>query len=55
MLAAQQEAFTAYATGQVDDPMLALEWAACQQQKILFEAGRSQIAPPDSCENIQLK
>ncbi len=54
MLAAQQEAFTAYATGQVDDPMQALEYAACQQQKILYEAGRSEIAPPDSCQNVSL-
>ena len=55
MLAAQQEAFTAYATGQVADPAKALEWAACEQQKILFEAGRTKIAPPGSCKNVQLK
>ncbi len=55
MLAAQQEAFTAFATGQVSDPMLALEYAACEQQKILFEAGRSKIKPPDSCKDVRLK
>ncbi len=55
MLAAQQEAFTAYATGQIDDPKLGLEYAACVQQKILFEAGRSEIAPPDSCKDVRLK
>jgi multiple sugar transport system substrate-binding protein len=55
MLAAQQEAFTAYATGGVADPATALEWAACEQQKILFEAGRTKIQPPDSCKNAQLK
>jgi multiple sugar transport system substrate-binding protein len=55
MLAAQQEAFTAYATGQISDPKVGLEWAACEQQKILFEAGRSKIKPPDSCKNVQLK
>ena len=55
MLAAQQEAFTAYATGQVADPKVALEWAACEQQKILFEAGRTKIKPPASCANAQLK
>jgi multiple sugar transport system substrate-binding protein len=55
MLAAQQEAFTAYATGQISDPKLGLEWAACEQQKILFEAGRSKIKPPDSCKDVRLK
>jgi multiple sugar transport system substrate-binding protein len=55
MLAAQQEAFTAYATGQISDPKVGLEWAACEQQKILFEAGRSKIKPADSCKNVQLK
>jgi multiple sugar transport system substrate-binding protein len=55
MLAAQQEAFTAYATGQVSDPKVALEWAACEQQKILFEAGRTKMKPPDACKNAQLK
>ncbi len=55
MLAAQQEGFTAYATGQIEDPKLGLEYAACQQQKILFEAGRSKIAPPDSCAGVSLK
>jgi len=55
MLAAQQEAFTSYATGEVSDPKLALDWAACEQQKILFEAGRTKIKPPDSCKNLKLK
>ncbi len=55
MLAAQQEGFTAYATGQIDDPKLGLEYAACVQQKILFEAGRSEIAPPDSCKDVRLR
>ncbi len=55
MLAAQQEGFTAFATGQIDDPALGLEYAACEQQKILYEAGRSKIAPPDSCKDVRLK
>lgn len=55
MLAAQQEGFTAYATGQIDDPKLGLEYAACEQQKILYEAGRSEIAPPESCKDVRLK
>jgi len=55
MLAAQQEGFTAYATGSVDDPKLCLEYAACEQQKILYEAGRSKIKPPDSCADVRLR
>jgi len=55
MLAAQQEGFCGYASGQLKDPKLVLEWIACEQQKILFEAGRSKIAPPDSCKNVRLK
>ena len=55
LLAAQQDAFRAYVTGQIDDPTQALEYAACQQQKILFESGKSKIAPPDSCTNVKLR
>ena len=33
-LAAQQEGFTAFATGQIDDPKVGLEYAACQQQTV---------------------
>lgn len=55
MLAAQQEGFCGYASGQIEDPKLALEWIACEQQKILYEAGRSKIAPPDSCKDVRLK
>jgi multiple sugar transport system substrate-binding protein len=55
MLAAQQEGFCGYASGQIEDPKLALEWIACEQQKILYEAGRSKIAPPDSCKDVRLQ
>ncbi len=55
LLAVQQDAFRAYITGQIDDPALALEYAACQQQKILFESGKSQIAPPHSCTRVSLQ
>jgi len=55
MLAVQQEGWTAFAAGQVKDAMNTLEWIACQQQKIMFEAGRSNIAPPDACKNVTLK
>ncbi len=54
LLAVQQDAFRAYVTDQIDDPALALEYAACQQQKILFESGESRLAPPDSCANVTL-
>jgi multiple sugar transport system substrate-binding protein len=54
MLSTQQEGFTAFASGQVKDAKNTLEWIACQQQKIQFEAGRSTIAAPDSCKNVKL-
>ena len=54
MLATQQEGWTAFAAGQVNDAKNTLEWIACQQQKILFDAGRSKIAPPDSCAKVEL-
>jgi multiple sugar transport system substrate-binding protein len=55
LLAVQQDAFRAYVTKQIDDPALALEYAACQQQKILFESGKSTISPPASCINVSLR
>ncbi|PKN95784.1 MAG: sugar ABC transporter substrate-binding protein [Chloroflexi bacterium HGW-Chloroflexi-7] len=54
LLAVQQEGWTAYAAGQVNDAVNTLEWIACEQQKILFEAGRSEVAPPDSCKKCRL-
>ncbi len=54
MLSAQQEGWTAFASGQVNDAMNTLTWIACQQQKILFDEGHSKIAPPDSCASVQL-
>jgi multiple sugar transport system substrate-binding protein len=54
MLAVQQEGWTAYASGQVNDAANTLEYIACAQQKILFEEGTSKIAPPDSCAKVQL-
>lgn len=47
MLAIQQAAFLAYATGIIKDPKKALDYAAYQQQKSLYRAGRTDIAPPD--------
>ncbi len=55
MLAAQQAAFTAYASGTAKDPLNALTYAACQQQKILHDAGRVSTAPTGACANVELK
>ena len=54
MLAAQQEAFTAYATGQVSDPKHALDWTACRQQQILFDSGTAANEPGSACSGIRL-
>lgn len=54
MLAVQQEAFTSYMTGQTDDPMRALTFAACQQQQILYDAGTAEEAPSDACSGVSL-
>ena len=54
MLSVQQEAFTSYVTGQTDDPMQAMEFAACQQQQILYDAGTAQEAPPAECRSVTL-
>ena len=45
MLAVQQEAFSSYMTGQTADPMQALNYAACSQQQILFDAGSASRHP----------
>ncbi|MCC6801863.1 MAG: extracellular solute-binding protein [Anaerolineae bacterium] len=55
MLAVQQEGWTAYASGQVSDAMNTLNWIACQQQKILFDNVRTDIAPPAECDGITLQ
>ena len=54
MLSIQQDAFTSYMTGQTDDPMQTLDYAACQQQKILYDEGVAEKAPSDSCSSISL-
>jgi len=54
MLSIQQEAFTSYMTGQTKDPMQALEYAACAQQKILHDAGTAKKAPPAECSSASL-
>ena len=54
MLAAQQEAWGAYMTDVIDDPMLALQYTACQQQGILYDAERSEIEPSEACADISI-
>lgn len=54
MLSVQQEAFTSYMTGQTEDPMRALEYAACAQQRILNDAGTASEPPPESCSTLTL-
>jgi multiple sugar transport system substrate-binding protein len=55
MLAIQQEGWTAYASGQVTDAAHTLDWIACQQQEILYDNVRSEVAPPAECEGIALQ
>lgn len=53
MLALQQEAFTAFAAGTYNDPLAVLNFVACEQQQILFDNGRTEVAPPDDCEDAE--
>lgn len=55
MLAVQQEGFTAFVSGQVQDPLNTLNWIACQQQAILYDNGRTEVAPPAECATISLQ
>lgn len=55
MLALQQEEFTAFASGTYNDAMAVLEYVACEQQAILYDNGRTEVAPPDSCEDAEPK
>ena len=54
LLSTQQEAFTAFATDQVRDPMAALRYTACRQQKSLLDAGTAAKAPSAACAGIRL-
>ena len=54
MLAVQQEAFTAYATGQIDDSAHVLAYTACKQQAILFDSGTASTEPTGICSGIRL-
>jgi len=54
LLSLQQEAYSAYASGQVKDPKKVLDYIAGKQQALLFEKGRTKNAPPDNLKNITL-
>jgi multiple sugar transport system substrate-binding protein len=53
MLAEQQLAFNAVATGGVTSKV-ALEYAAAKQQKILFDAGRTKTPPPENVDTLKI-
>jgi multiple sugar transport system substrate-binding protein len=55
LLATQQEGWTAFASGAATDAVKVNEWIACQQQKILYDAGRTITAPPSSCTSAAYK
>ena len=54
MLAVQQEAWNGYLTDVVPDAKLAMDYTACKQQEILYEAGRSDIEPSEACNDISI-
>lgn len=55
LLALQQEGWTAYASGQVDDAMNTLNWIACEQQAIMYDSGRSETPAPAECDDVRLQ
>ncbi|MFZ4848073.1 MAG: ABC transporter substrate-binding protein [Caldilinea sp.] len=54
LLAVQQEAYSAFASGQVNDPKRVLDYIAGRQQQILFDKGRTQTAPPAELLDLTL-
>lgn len=54
MLAAQQEAFNAYMSDIVTDPMQALKYSACKQQQILYDGERTSVEASGVCADITL-
>ena len=54
MLALQQEAWNGYIADVVPDAKLALDYTACKQQEILYDAGRTDIEPSEACADISL-
>jgi multiple sugar transport system substrate-binding protein len=54
LLAIQQEAYSAYASGQVSDPKRVLDYIAARQQQLLFENGRTETPVPAELQGITL-
>ncbi len=54
MLALQQEGFTSYMTGQSKDAQGVLNYIACGQQQILYDAGTAKKEPSGACGNVSL-
>jgi multiple sugar transport system substrate-binding protein len=54
MLALQQEGFTSFMTGQSTNAKGVLDYIACGQQQILFEAGFAAQAPSGTCATVHL-
>jgi multiple sugar transport system substrate-binding protein len=55
LLAIQQEAFTSYVTGAMNDPSKALNWAAARQQQVFFDLGDTEKKPTAEYLKLQLK
>lgn len=55
LLAIQQDAFTSYLTGVVDDPMKVLNWAAARQQGVLYDLGATQKKPTAAYLRLRLR
>lgn len=55
MLAIQQEAYSALASGQVTDAKHVLDYIAAKQQQILFDKGRTTTPVPAELEGITLQ
>ena len=52
MLSDQQEAFTAFSTGQVKDARKALDYIAYKQQQTLYDAGETKTAPSGTLPSL---
>jgi len=55
LLSIQQEAYSAYASGQVTDPQRVLDFIAAKQQEVLLDAGRTTTPVPAELEGITLE
>ena len=53
LLSTQQEGWHGFVTREYNDPMAVLDWIACEQQKIMYESGASDIAPPPECRTAR--